>query len=163
MAGYRVPEGWTVQAYRFALDPTPAQKRVLASHVGAARKAFNVMLDVVKKNLDQRACSGCGAKTKLPLHERIYHCVGCGLVIDRDLNAAINLARLGDTTHIGGGMGTDTGSSPAASHRAGQGRGADRKTHPAHQVGKAGGVEASTPHGHTAGKTGTAAPQGTAA
>ncbi|MEV6336417.1 IS607 family element RNA-guided endonuclease TnpB [Nocardia vinacea] len=108
-------------------------------------------------------CSGCGAKTKLPLHERLYRCGGCGLVIDRDLNAAINLARLGDTIHTRGGTGTGTGSSPAASHRAGQGRGADRKTRPTRQVGKAGGVEASTPHGPAAGRTGTAAPQGTAA
>jgi hypothetical protein len=30
-----------LRAYRFALDPTPAQTRVLASHCGAARKAFN--------------------------------------------------------------------------------------------------------------------------
>ncbi|WP_162231704.1 helix-turn-helix domain-containing protein [Allosalinactinospora lopnorensis] len=29
------------QAYRFALDPTPAQERELASHAGAARFAFN--------------------------------------------------------------------------------------------------------------------------
>jgi putative transposase len=30
-----------VQAYRFALDPTPAQKRTLRSHAGAARFAWN--------------------------------------------------------------------------------------------------------------------------
>jgi putative transposase len=30
-----------VQAYRFVLDPTPAQQRVLASHAGAARFAWN--------------------------------------------------------------------------------------------------------------------------
>jgi len=47
--------GWTVQAYRFALDPAPAQARALASHAGAARRAFNVMLAAVKANLDQRA------------------------------------------------------------------------------------------------------------
>jgi len=29
------------QAYRFALDPTPAQERMLASHAGAARFAWN--------------------------------------------------------------------------------------------------------------------------
>jgi putative transposase len=28
-----------MQAYRFALDPTPAQQRSLASHAGAARFA----------------------------------------------------------------------------------------------------------------------------
>jgi putative transposase len=30
-----------VQAYRFALDPTPAQERALRSHAGAARFAWN--------------------------------------------------------------------------------------------------------------------------
>lgn len=39
-----------------------------------------------------RTCSNCGAaKAKLSLKERVYVCDQCGLVIDRDLNAAINL------------------------------------------------------------------------
>jgi transposase len=42
------------QAYRFALDPTPAQERDLASHCGAARFAYNWALAAVKANLDQR-------------------------------------------------------------------------------------------------------------
>jgi putative transposase len=44
-----------LQAYRFALDPTPAQARALASHCGAARKAFNEGLAHVRRCLDQRA------------------------------------------------------------------------------------------------------------
>ena len=41
-----------------------------------------------------KTCSGCGAvKTKLHLSERTYKCDSCGLVIDRDLNAAVNMAR----------------------------------------------------------------------
>jgi transposase len=36
-------------------------------------------------------CSGCGHKQKLLLEERLYHCPQCGLVINRDLNATINL------------------------------------------------------------------------
>lgn len=41
-----------------------------------------------------RTCSSCGAvKAKLPLEIRTYHCEACGLTLDRDLNAAINLAR----------------------------------------------------------------------
>ena len=41
-----------------------------------------------------KTCSGCGAvKAKLRLSERIYRCGSCGLVIDRDLNAARNLAQ----------------------------------------------------------------------
>jgi putative transposase len=50
-----VPEGWVVHAYRFALDPAPAQEMMLRSHCGAARFAFNHMLGVVRMNLDQRA------------------------------------------------------------------------------------------------------------
>ena len=42
-----------------------------------------------------KTCSGCGAvKAKLALSERSYACTGCGLVLDRDLNAALNLAAL---------------------------------------------------------------------
>lgn len=39
-----------------------------------------------------KTCSNCGTvKAKLPLDERTYHCDACGLVIDRDLNAAVNI------------------------------------------------------------------------
>lgn len=42
-----------------------------------------------------KTCSGCGAvKAKLPLSERVFGCAQCGLVLDRDLNAARNLAAL---------------------------------------------------------------------
>ena len=39
-----------------------------------------------------KTCSGCGGvKAKLSLSERTYRCDSCGLVLDRDLNAAINI------------------------------------------------------------------------
>ncbi|SES50891.1 IS607 family element RNA-guided endonuclease TnpB, partial [Lentzea flaviverrucosa] len=42
-----------------------------------------------------KTCSVCGAvKAKLCLSERVYRCEVCGLVLDRDLNAARNLAAL---------------------------------------------------------------------
>jgi putative transposase len=41
-----------------------------------------------------KTCSGCGAvDADLTLTERVYECGECGLVLDRDVNAAINLAR----------------------------------------------------------------------
>jgi IS605 OrfB family transposase len=43
------------QAYRYALDPTPRQQGALRSHCGAARRAFNWGLNLVKQRLDQRA------------------------------------------------------------------------------------------------------------
>ncbi len=64
-----------------------------------------------------KTCSGCGAvKARLALSERTYACTGCGVVLDRDVNAAVNLARLA-------GSGPDS-----------NGRGADRKTPLAGQV-----------------------------
>ena len=42
-----------------------------------------------------KTCSGCGAvKAKLVLSERTYVCTSCGMVIDRDVNAARNLLDL---------------------------------------------------------------------
>jgi putative transposase len=42
-----------------------------------------------------KLCSGCGAvKAKLALSERTYRCERCGLALDRDVNAAVNLPHL---------------------------------------------------------------------
>jgi putative transposase len=44
-----------------------------------------------------KTCSACGeVKAKLSLTMRTYCCGTCGVNIDRDVNAAINLARLGE-------------------------------------------------------------------
>jgi putative transposase len=46
-----------------------------------------------------KTCSACGwVKTKLTLAERTFTCEACGLRLDRDLNAARNLAGLGPIT-----------------------------------------------------------------
>jgi putative transposase len=41
MARYAAPEGWTFQAYRYALDPAARQEQQLRSHAGASRFAWN--------------------------------------------------------------------------------------------------------------------------
>ena len=42
-----------------------------------------------------KTCSGCGwVDEDLTLADRVFHCQQCGLVLDRDLNAAINLKQL---------------------------------------------------------------------
>jgi transposase len=57
-----------------------------------------------------KTCSGCGAvKTKLALSARSYVCTECGLVLDRDLNAARNLAVLGEVMVAGSGSETVNG------------------------------------------------------
>ncbi len=99
-----------------------------------------------------KTCSACGGrKPSLTLAERTWTCHGCGAVHDRDVNAAINLARLGE--HATGVEARPAGSGPVA------GRGASQKTPP----GGAGGKETSTPQDQPIHKTGTAPPQGEAA
>lgn len=78
-----------------------------------------------------KTCSDCGAvKAKLALSERTFVCTECGLVLDRDVNAARNLAALVERHVAGSGSETQNG------------RGADRET----GLASAGGCEASTPH-----------------
>ena len=56
-----------------------------------------------------KTCSRCGrVKAKLSLAERVYRCDGCGLVMDRDLNAAVNILVAGsapETLNAHGGTG----------------------------------------------------------
>lgn len=48
-----------------------------------------------------KTCSNCGDKNdNLKLSERTFKCNSCNAVIDRDLNASINLANLGSTSEI---------------------------------------------------------------
>jgi putative transposase len=91
-----------------------------------------------------KTCSGCGwVKAKLTLAERIFRCEACGLSMDRDLNAARNLAQLVQDV-ARSGWETQTA------------RGADRKSQPAGQVAVK--REAGTEPG--SGETGTVQPQG---
>ena len=39
-----------------------------------------------------KTCSNCGYKQDMPLSVRTYDCQHCGISLDRDLNAAINLS-----------------------------------------------------------------------
>ena len=39
-----------------------------------------------------QTCSDCGARTKLHLSQRVFKCAACGSTLDRDVNAAINIA-----------------------------------------------------------------------
>ena len=51
---FAVPDGWVLQAYQYALDPTGTQTAMLESHAGGARFAYNTMLRAVRANLAQR-------------------------------------------------------------------------------------------------------------
>ncbi|WP_164954149.1 zinc ribbon domain-containing protein [Succinivibrio dextrinosolvens] len=86
-------------------------KRIFQANHKLARAISDVGFSNIKKNLkykmefkhrklqevdrfyaSSKICSKCGAlKKDLTLRDRVYECPECGLTIDRDLNAAINL------------------------------------------------------------------------
>ncbi len=88
-----------------------------------------------------KTCSECGAvKAKLALSERTYCCTACGTILGRDVNAAVNLAKL-------------AGSGPDSNGRGGTVRPGLAGRDPVKRQ----------PGARQRGKTGTADPQGTAA
>ncbi|HIP25654.1 MAG TPA: transposase, partial [Archaeoglobus profundus] len=52
------------------------------------------VIEVSPRNTS-KTCSRCGYVYKQFKNQRVFHCPNCGLVIDRDLNASINIARRG--------------------------------------------------------------------
>ncbi len=52
----------------------------------------------VNPNFTSQDCSGCGDRVEKDLSQRTHHCLKCGLFLDRDHNAAINILRLGQAT-----------------------------------------------------------------
>jgi len=69
-------------------------------------------VEVIKANRwfpSSKTCSRCGCiKDDLTLADRVFVCGDCGFVIDRDLNAARNLAALGEPV-INGGLPVELG------------------------------------------------------
>lgn len=61
-----------------------------------AYKAESAGTQVVTVNpaYTSQACSGCGVIVEKSLSVRVHHCPDCGLTLDRDVNAAVNILRL---------------------------------------------------------------------
>lgn len=71
---------------------------ILASKAGSAGREF---YRVDPHGTSQR-CSGCDAEVRKGLHVRVHACPHCGLVLDRDVNAARNIAKRPGHGHRGG-------------------------------------------------------------
>jgi len=69
-------------------------------------------VDTVDPSKTTQNCSGCGRLVKKTLSERVHRCPyeDCGLVLDRDHNAALNILRLGLQS-----VGTKSVEAPASS------------------------------------------------
>jgi len=63
-------------------------------------KARREFFEVDPRGTSQR-CSGCDAVVRKDLSVRVHDCPHCGLIEDRDVNAANNIKRLGQSRRGG--------------------------------------------------------------
>ena len=92
---------------RAILDVAPAEFRRQLTYKMAWHSGCLIVADRCYPS--SKTCSSCGqVRAKLSLGERTYTCEHCGLVIDRDLNAAINLAAYGRRELDVAGSGQET-------------------------------------------------------
>jgi putative transposase len=114
-ASAKGPGGWRGKAglNRSMLDASPAELRRQLFYKCTWYGSKLVVAD--RWYPSSKTCSGCGlVKAKLALSERTFCCEHCGLVIDRDANAAANLAGLVKaTTGTASGAGTSRGEASA--------------------------------------------------
>ncbi len=68
-----------------------------------AASAGGWVVKVDPRNTTQQ-CSGCGSmpRDKLGLKQRMYHCYACGMALDRDINAAVNILHRGTSSDPAG-------------------------------------------------------------
>ncbi len=69
-------------------------------------KVYDVQVIPVEPAFTSQDCSGCGRRVQKSLSVRTHVCPSCGLVLDRDHNAAINI--LAKASRTGGQSGTGT-------------------------------------------------------
>ena len=75
------------------------QSRELIRILRSKAEEAGTELILVDSRNTSRTCSGCGnVKVDFQLSERTYQCECCGMAMDRDRNAAINILRRGLNT-----------------------------------------------------------------
>ena len=82
-----------------------------------AEKAGQLIIAVNPSGTSQD-CSNCGEKVSKKLSERVHSCPHCGIIIDRDLNAAINIKNraVGHSVFKACGVRRDTGTEKREVH-----------------------------------------------
>ena len=97
----------------------------------------STLVQVARYAPTSKTCSTCGtARTTLSLAERVFRCHHCGLKIDRDLNAALNIAALAAAITRSPADAEDPKRQPTRGG-ADRGRHPTRAARPRHQAGSA--------------------------
>ncbi|WP_157901619.1 helix-turn-helix domain-containing protein, partial [Mycobacteroides chelonae] len=85
MARFEIYEGWTVQAFRFTLDPTDEQALALARHFGARRKAYNWTVAAIRADIAAwRAMGVETVKPSLPVLRKRWNTVKNGVCVNAE-------------------------------------------------------------------------------
>jgi transposase len=109
-----------------------ARTRMAKSVHDAGWSAFTAMLEYKARRYGRefrrigrfeptsQVCSACGAKDgPKPLHVRVWQCPACGAWLDRDINAAVNVARAAGLAVAACGAQVRPGAIPAQRGEAG--------------------------------------------
>jgi len=60
--------------------------------------SFKYYLKIGRFEPTSKTCSNCGCVQEMPLSKRVFDCPSCGISIDRDLNASLNIRNIGLNT-----------------------------------------------------------------
>ena len=90
-----------VQNHHLAQSISDAAWGHFVQALGSKAENAGCHLLFVSPNGTTQKCSGCGETVKKSLAVRIHHCDSCGLVLDRDHNAAINIKGVASTLRGG--------------------------------------------------------------
>jgi putative transposase len=89
-ARFEIPEGWTVQAFGFTLDPTEDQSRMLAWHFGARRKAYNWTVAALKADIEAWQATGVEtAKPSLRVMRKRWNTVKDEVCVNAETGAGV--------------------------------------------------------------------------
>jgi len=85
----RIPN--MVRNRRLARAIHEQQWGALVAMLGYKAESAGGSVTTVAPHHTSRECSGCGGRWDMPLAVRTYRCAACGLILDRDVNAARNV------------------------------------------------------------------------
>jgi len=84
-----------LQNHCLAKSISDAAWRMLVTITQNKAEEAGSLVVLVDPRYTTQMCSGCGIEVPKSLSDRVHECPRCGLVMDRDENAAINILRLG--------------------------------------------------------------------
>ncbi|SNZ08483.1 Transposase [Persephonella hydrogeniphila] len=85
-----------VKQWQSGLFGKQVQNTGIGEIISRLKNNPETLIPVGRYEATTKICSNCGSrKEDIELSDRVYKCNSCGLVIDRDLNSAINILKIG--------------------------------------------------------------------